>query len=160
VLLFENANLYNLEGELADDAGPVDLDTARIVRPGTDVSLVTYGGSLHKTLDAAKTLAERGIDAEVVDLRTLRPLDEKTLLQSVAKTRRAVVVDEGWKTGSFSGEVITRIIEGCFYELDAPPSRVCSVEVPMPYAKAQEQAALPQPEAIVATAERLVHGHV
>jgi len=160
VLLFENANLYNLEGELADDAGPVDLDTARVRRPGKDLSLVTYGGSLHKTLAAAKTLSERGIDAEVVDLRTLRPLDEATLLASVAKTRRALVVDEAWRSGSFAAEVIARIVEGAFYELDAPPSRVCSAEVPMPYAKAQEEAALPQAEAIVAAAEGLVHGHV
>jgi len=156
VLLFEHANLYNLEGELADDAGPVDLDTARVRRPGRDVTLLTYGGSLPKTLQAAKTLAERGVDAEVVDLRTLRPLDDATMLASVTKTHRAVVVDEGWRSGSLAAEVVTRLVEGAFWELDAPPARVCSEEVPIPYAKQQEEAALPQPEKIVAAAERLV----
>lgn len=159
VLMFEHANLYNLEGELADDAGPVDLDTARVRRAGKDLSLITYGGSLQKTLAAAKTLEARGIDAEVIDLRSLRPLDDATLLASVSKTRRALVVDEGWRSGSLAAEVIARIIEGAFYELDAPPGRVCSEEVPIPYAKAQEEAALPQPEKIVAAAERLVRGH-
>ena len=159
VLMFEHANLYNLEGELADDAGPVDLDTARVRRAGKDLSLITYGGSLQKTLAAAKTLESRGIDAEVIDLRSLRPLDDATLLASVSKTRRALVVDEGWRSGSLAAEVIARIIEGAFYELDAPPGRVCTEEVPIPYAKAQEEAALPQPEKIVAAAERLVRGH-
>ncbi len=159
VLLFENANLYNLEGELADDAGTVDLDTARVRRPGRDVSLITYGGCLPKALAAAATLAGRGLDAEVLDLRTLRPLDDAAIRASVAKTHRAVVVDEGWRSGSLAAEVVARIVEGAFYELDAPPVRVCSEEVPIPYAKAQEEAALPQPEKIVAAAERVVRGH-
>lgn len=156
VLIFENALLYNLEGELADDAGAVDLDHARVRRAGKDVTLITSGGSLGKTLEAATALAARGVDCEVVDLRSLRPLDETTFLASVRKTRRVVVVDEGWRTGSLAAEVITRIVEGAFYELDAPPARVCSEEVPIPYARAQEQAALPQVEKIVAAVERLV----
>lgn len=156
VLIFENALLYNLEGELADDAGPVELDRARVRRAGTAVTLLTYGGSLGKTLEAAGVLATRGVECEVVDLRSLRPLDDETILKSVRKTRRAVVVDEGWRTGSLAAEVITRIVEGAFFELDGPPARVCSEEVPIPYARAQEQAALPQVEKIVAAVERLV----
>ncbi|MCA2981292.1 MAG: alpha-ketoacid dehydrogenase subunit beta [Myxococcaceae bacterium] len=158
VLMFENALLYNLEGELADDAGPVDLDRARVRRAGTDVSLLCWGGNLYKTLDAAARLEREGVSAEVVDLRSLRPLDEATFLASVRKTRRAVVVDEAWRTGSLAGEVMARIIEGAFWDLDAPPARVCSVEVPIPYAQAQEQAALPQPEGIVAAALKVVRG--
>ncbi|MBS1150412.1 MAG: Transketolase central region [Myxococcaceae bacterium] len=159
VLIFENALLYNLEGELAPDAGPVDLDTARVRRPGKDVTLITYGGCLPRALEAAGQLATRGVEAEVIDLRTLRPLDEKTFLQSVRKTKRVVVIDEGWRSGSLAAEVITRIVEGAFYELDAPPARVCSEEVPIPYAREQEQAALPQPAKIVAAVEALVSPH-
>ena len=158
VLMFENALLYNLEGELADDAGPVDLDTARVRREGRDVSLICWGGNLYKTLEAAAALEKGGVSAEVVDLRSLRPLDEKTFLASVRKTGRAVVVDESWRTGALAAEVMARIVEGAFYELDAPPMRVCSEEVPIPYAQAQEQAALPQPEKIVAAARKAV-GH-
>lgn len=149
VVIFEHANLYNLEGELPADAGAVDIERAAIRRPGRDITLITYGGSLPKTLDAASTLAADGIDAEVLDLRSLRPLDDATILASVGRTRRAVVVDEGWRTGSLAGEIIARIIEGAFYELDAPPARVCSEEVPIPYPKHLEDAALPQPDKIV-----------
>ena len=159
VLMFENALLYNLEGELAADAGAVDIDTARVRRAGKDVTLVTYGGSLGKTLEAATVLAGQGVECEVVDLRSLRPLDDRTVISSVKKTKRVVVVDEGWRTGSLAAEVITRIVEGAFYELDAPPGRVCSEEIPIPYAKEQEQAALPQVEKIVAAVGRLVKAH-
>jgi pyruvate dehydrogenase E1 component beta subunit len=114
------------------------------------VSLITYGGSLPKTLQAATQLAEDGIDAEVVDLRVLRPLDMATVLASVRKCRRAVVVDETWRTGSLAAEIVARIAEEAFYDLDAPPARVCSEEVPIPYAKHLEDAALPQPAKIVA----------
>ena len=118
------------------------------------MTLVTYGGTLEKTLAAADALAEEGISAEVIDLRTLRPLDAETILASIARTHRLVVVDEGWRSGSLSAEVIARVVEGAFYELDAPPERVCSAEVPMPYAKHLEEAALPQVPAIVAAARR------
>jgi 2-oxoisovalerate dehydrogenase E1 component len=152
VLLFEHATLYNMEGDLDEGAGPVDIDCAAVRRPGRDVTLITYGGTLGKTLEAARLLAEEGIDAEVIDLRTLRPLDTGTILGSVSKTRRAVVVDEGWKSGSLSAEICARIVEGAFYELDAPVARVCTAEVPIPYAKHLEDAALPQPGAIAAAA--------
>jgi pyruvate/2-oxoglutarate/acetoin dehydrogenase E1 component len=156
VIIFENALLYNLEGDLAVDAGPVDIDTGAIRRDGSDLSLITYGGSLGKTLQAAAQLADEGLGAEVIDLRTLRPLDSNTILASVRKTHRAVIVDEGWKTGSLAAEVCTRIVEGAFYDLDAPVARVCSREVPVPYAKHLEDAALPSVPAIVAAAKTLV----
>jgi pyruvate dehydrogenase E1 component beta subunit/2-oxoisovalerate dehydrogenase E1 component len=152
VLIFEHVMLYNMEGELAADAGAVDIDKAAIRRPGRDVTLIAYGGTLFKTLAAADALAKDGIEAEVIDLRSLRPLDSATIVGSVSRTRRAVVVDEGWKTGSLSAEVTAQIMEHAFWSLDAPVARVCSAEVPIPYPRHLEQAALPQPEAIAAAA--------
>jgi pyruvate dehydrogenase E1 component beta subunit/2-oxoisovalerate dehydrogenase E1 component len=152
VLIFEHVMLYNMEGELAADAGAVDIDKAAIRRPGRDVTLIAYGGTLFKTLAAAEALAKDGIEAEVIDLRSLRPLDSATIVGSVSRTRRAVVVDEGWKTGSLSAEVTAQIMEHAFWSLDAPVARVCSAEVPIPYPRHLEQAALPQPEAIAAAA--------
>ena len=159
VLIFENGLLYNMEGELAADAGPVDISEAAIRRPGKQISLITYGGTLFKTLAAAEELARASIDAEVVDLRTLRPLDTATIVDSVSRTHRALIVDEGWKSGGISAEIMARIMENCFYELDARVARVCSIEVPMPYPKHLEDAAIPQVPAIVAAARRLVTGH-
>ncbi len=160
VLIFEHASLYNMAGELPASAGPVDIDRARVRRSGADVSIITYGACLFKALEAAETLARDGIEADVVDLRTLRPLDDETFLASVAKTHRAVIVDEGWRSVGISAEVSARIMERAFYELDAPVERICSAEVPMPYARHLEQAALPQAETIVATVQRMVHAHV
>jgi len=154
VLLFEHGSLYTMKGQLAEDAGAVDIDHAAVRRPGTDVSLITYGGMLPRTLEAAEALETEGVSAEVVDLRTLRPLDDATLVGSVRRTHRAVVVDEGWRTGSISAEIVARIQEQAFYDLDAPVERVCSVEVPMPYARHLEHAALPQVEDVVAAARR------
>jgi pyruvate dehydrogenase E1 component beta subunit len=154
VVIFEHAELYNMQGELPEPWS-TDITKAVVRRQGKQVALVTYGGSLPKTLQAADMLAKEGIDAEVVDLRVLRPLDDATIMASVAKCRRAVIVDEGWKTGSLAGELMARIVEQAFYELDAPLARVCSEEVPMPYAKHMEEAALPQPEKIVAAAKGL-----
>lgn len=158
VVILEHIMLYNMEGELPIDAGRVDIDHAAVRRPGRDVSLITYGGSVPKTQAAAAELAALEIEAEVVDLRTLRPLDEKTVLESVRKTRRAVIVDEGWRSGSLAGEIAARIAEQAFYDLDAPVARVCSAEVPIPYPKHLEDAALPQPAQIVAAARGLF-GH-
>jgi len=158
VLVFEHVLLYNVEGELDPSITHVSLDGAAVRRPGTDVTLVTYGGSLGKTLAAAAELAAGGISAEVVDLRSLRPLDTLTVLASVRKTHRAVVVDEGWRSGSLAAEIVARIAEDAFYDLDAPLQRVCSVEVPIPYAKHLEEAALPQVPAIVAAAKRTLGG--
>ena len=156
VLIFEHANLYNVEGEFAADAGPVPIDRAAVRRRGTDLSLITYGGTLGKTLLAAERLAAEGIEADVLDLRTLRPLDSAAILDSVARTRRAVIVDEGWRSGSLAAEVSARIMEGVFYELDAPVARICSAEVPIPYPRHLEEAALPQVEGVVAAARAVV----
>ena len=156
VLIFEHGSLYNVAGELADDAGPVDIDVAAVRREGADVSIITYGGTLPTALEAAEALSADGIDAEVLDLRTLRPLDDAAILATVAKTHRAVVVDEGWRSGGISAEISARITESAFYDLDAPVARVCSVEVPVPYARHLEQAALPSVEGVTAAAREVV----
>jgi pyruvate dehydrogenase E1 component beta subunit len=156
VLIFEHGSLYNVEGDIAADAGAVEIEHAAVRRPGADLSLITYGGTLGKAMQAAEELASAGIDAEVVDLRVLRPLDNDTIIESVTRTHRAVIVDEGWRSGSLAAEVSARIMEGAFYELDAPVQRVCSAEVPMPYPRHLEEAALPQVPVIVATARNLV----
>ena len=153
VLIFENVMLYNMTGKLAANAGPVDIGKAAVRRVGQDITLITYGGSLWKTLDAAATLAADNIEAEVIDLRSLRPLDDQTVMASVVKTRRAVIVDEGWRSGSLAAEVCTRIVEQAFWELDAPIGRVCSEEVPVPYARHLEEATIPQVPKIVAAAK-------
>lgn len=159
VLIFEHALLYNLEGELDAGAGAVPIDRAAIRREGRDVTLVAYGGTLGITMTAAGQLAEAGVSAEVIDLRVLRPLDTGAILDSVRKTHRAVVIDEGWRSGSLSAEVSARIMEGAFYDLDAPVARVCSAEVPMPYPRHLEQYALPRAEVIVETVQRMVNPH-
>ena len=154
VLIFEHATLYPLEGE-SEDGSVMELGRAALRRNGKDVSLITYGGALGKTERAAALLAEQGIDAEIVDLRCLRPLDSETILASVARTHRAVIVEEAWKTGGFAAEVSARIMEGAFDALDAPVLRVCGAEVPMPYSQPLERAALPQPESIAKAVREL-----
>lgn len=156
VLIFEHGSLYNVAGEIDDDAGAVDIAKAAVLRHWDALTLITYGGTLPMVLDAAEQLAGEGIEAEVIDLRSLRPLDEHTILDSVARTHRAEVVDEGWRSGSISAEITARIAEKAFYDLDAPVERVCSAEVPVPYAKHLEQAALPSVERIMAGARRAV----
>jgi pyruvate dehydrogenase E1 component beta subunit len=156
VVMFEHAQLYNLEGDLADPPPAVDIEHAAVRRAGTALTLVTYGGSLPRVLAAAETLAQDGIEAEVIDLRVLRPLDTATVLASVRKTHRVLVVDEGWRTCSLAAEILARVGEEAFYDLDAPLARVCSEEVPMPYAKHLEDAALPMPPKIVAAAKALL----
>lgn len=159
VLFFEHAQLYNMEAELPDDdggpQGSVDICSAAVRRVGADLSLITYGGSLPKALQAARELDAEGIAAEVIDLRVLRPLDDATVMASVRKCRRALVVDEGWRSVGIAAEIMARIVEQAFFELDAPPARVCSQEVPVPYARHLEEAALPQPADIVAAARAL-----
>lgn len=159
VLIFEHALLYPMEFEFDEAAPPGDLEHAAVRRVGRDVTIVTYGGSLWKCLQAAEQLAKDNIDAEVIDLRSLRPLDLPTVLASVAKTHRALIVDEGWRTCSLAAEISAQIMERGFYDLDAPVARVCSVEVPMPYPKHLEDAALPQPDKIVAAVQELVAHH-
>lgn len=157
VLIFENSLLYNKTGQLPVKAEPVDITKAKVRREGNDVTIITYSMSLYKALEAAEILAEAGIEAEVIDLRVLRPLDDETYLKSIAKTHRVVIVDEGWRSGSISAEISARIMEQAFYELDAPVERICSVEVPMPYAHHLEEAALPQVGTIVETVKRMVN---
>ncbi len=155
VLIFEHTGLYDIEGEVDPEAGPVDLDTARVRREGGDLSLITYGGALPRVLRAADQLADAGFDAEVVDLRTLRPLDDEAIIATTTKTRRVVIVEDAWRAGSISAEICARVIEHAFYELDAPIQRVCGAEVPTPYAKHLEQAAFPQVDDIVQAARTL-----
>lgn len=149
VFIFEHALLYPMEGELDQNITGVDIKKASTKRDGHDVTLIATSGSLFKVLDAAASLSSKNIEAEVIDLRVLRPLDIGTILASVSRTHRAVIVDEGWRTGSFAAEISAQIMEQAFDELDSPVRRVCSAEVPMPYAKHMEDAALPQPEKIV-----------
>ena len=156
VLIFENPMLYNMKGQLAVNAGPVDIDKAQVRRTGQDLSIITYGASLFKALDAAELLAKAGIDCEVIDLRSLRPLDDATIMASVVKTHRVLVVDEAWRSGSIAAEISARIMEQAFYELDVPVERLCSAEAPLPYAKHLEEAALPQVETIVAAVKKLL----
>jgi len=157
VLIFEHGGLYNAEGELPEGAGAVDIERAAIRRAGSDVSLIAYGGTLPTALAAAEELAGAGVEAEVLDLRVLRPLDEHAIVESVSRTHRAVIVDEGWRSGSLAAEVSARIMERAFYELDVPVERVCSAEVPMPYPHHLEQAALPQAQTIVTVVQRMLN---
>ena len=155
VFIFEHATLYPLEADVDEEARPVDISHAVVRRQGGDVTLVTHGGSLGKCLAAADELGGDGIEAEVVDLRTLRPLDMDTVLASLAKTHRMVIVDEGWRTGSLAGEISAQVMELGFDLLDWPVQRVCSAEVPIPYAKHLEDAALPSAERVVAVVREM-----
>ncbi len=159
VLIFENVMLYNRKA--SDDAGvaaaPDSVWQAAVRRSGKDVTLIAYGGALWRALAAADELAGQGIEAEVIDLRSLRPLDDETIATSVARTRRAVVVDDGWRSGSLAAEISARISECCFWSLDAPVERVCGAEVPIPYPHHLEQASIPQPAEIAAAAKRTLH---
>ncbi len=160
VLIFENSTLYNSEGPLPDNGQAVDIQKAKVRREGSDVSILTYGIGLQKSLKAAEELSKQGIEAEVIDLRVLRPLDDETIFSSVKKTSRAAIVDEGWKSGGISAEISARITEELFYHLDDPVERICGMEVPAPYAKHLEQASLPQPKQIVETIKNMggLHG--
>ena len=160
VLIFENSSLYNSEGPLSGNGQVVDIEKAKIHREGADVTILTYGIGLQKSLKAAEELANQGIEAEVIDLRVLRPLDNETIFKSVTKTGRAAIIDEGWKSVGISAEISARITEELFYDLDDPVERICGMEVPAPYARYLEQASLPQPEQIVETIKKMggLHG--
>jgi pyruvate dehydrogenase E1 component beta subunit len=156
VLLFEHVGLYANEGEIEPE--PVDLEHAALRRAGRDVTIVSYGGTLPKALEAAEILAREGIEAEVLDLRVLRPLDRDAIVKSVQRTHRAIVVDETWLTLGMAAEVSATIMDRAFYDLDAPVLRIGSAEVPIPYPRHLELAALPQAADIVAAARRMIHG--
>lgn len=157
VLIFEHSGLQKESARLPNTPAPVDLDHAAIRRPGRDVTLITYGGMLPVARAAADRLAEDGVGAELIDLRTLRPLDDATIVDSVRRTHRAVIVDEGWRSGSLAAEISTRIQAQAFFDLDAPVERVCSREVPIPYPRHLEQAALPDVDGIIEAANRTLH---
>jgi 2-oxoisovalerate dehydrogenase E1 component len=158
VLIFEHVGLYNREGVIDSDAAAVDVTRAALRREGDDVVIITYGGSLPRCLEAAEELSRSGISVGVLDLRVLRPLDDAAIVAAVRHTHRVVIVDEGWRSGGLSAEIVARINELCFDELDAPPARVCTAEVPIPYPRQLEEAALPSVARIVATT-RAVVGH-
>ena len=159
VVIFEHVMLYNMKGDAPDKHTSVDLCSAAVRREGKDLTLITYGGSLYKTLEAAEKLAAEGMSCEVIDLRSLRPLDDATIMSSVRKTNRVIIVDEGWRTGSLAGEISARIVEQAFYDLDAPIGRVCSAEVPIPYPHHLEAAATPQTDAIIAAAKSVMNSN-
>ena len=154
VLIFEHAGLFTLPGELPDGPTPVDLDTAMLMRAGGDVTVVTHGAGVHTCLEAAESLADTA-DLEVIDLRTLRPLDEVTVLESVGRTGRLVVVEEAWRSGGIGAELAARVAEHAFWDLDAPVERVATAEVPIPYAKHLETAALPSVENVIKAVRRV-----
>jgi pyruvate dehydrogenase E1 component beta subunit len=154
VIMFEHSGLYSTKGTV--DADVVDLGSAAVRRPGTDLTMVTWGGCLSKVLAAAELLSEQGIEVEVIDLRSLRPIDTPAILESVTRTKRAMVIDEGWRSVGLSAEISARIHEGCFEVLQAPVGRVCTAEMPIPYARHLEQAALPQIEDIVVGAQEVL----
>jgi len=156
VILFEYTSMLNLEKEIPDNAGPVDISNAKRLREGKDLTLITYGTGVYKCLEAAVQLKKEGMDVEVIDLRVLRPLDEKTFLKSVAKTHRALIVEDAWQSVSISSEISARIMEKAFYDLDAPVQRLCGVEVPIPYPLHLEEASVPQVGDIVSTVKKIL----
>jgi pyruvate dehydrogenase E1 component beta subunit len=145
VFFIEHATLYQMRGEVPDDDDfLVPIGVSDIKRPGKDVTIVSYSKMLQVSLEAASKLAEEGIDAEVIDLRTLRPLDTRPIVESVRKTNRLVVVEEGWRGYGIGAEIASQVSEKAFDQLDAPIRRVAQAEVPLPYNRRLEQMALPQ----------------
>jgi pyruvate dehydrogenase E1 component beta subunit len=157
VIFMENEVLYNLKGEVPDEEYHIPLGLSEVKRPGTDVTIVAWSRSCVTSLQAAELLAKEGIEAEVVDPRTLRPLDDEPIFESVRKTNRCVVVEEGWRVAGFGAEISDRVQRECFDALDAPVDRVTAPDVPMPYAKTLEKAYVPQPDRIVETVKRVMY---
>ena len=156
VIIFEYTFLLNKESEIPANASAVDITKAKVLRQGKDISIITYGAAVYKALDAAAALASMGIDAEVIDLRVLRPLDETTIFNSVKKTHRVLLVEEAWGSVNVSSEVCARIMENVFYEMDAPVQRLGGVEVPIPYPKHLEEASIPQPTDIINKVKKML----
>jgi pyruvate dehydrogenase E1 component beta subunit len=159
VLIFENMSLFGMTGYISTGVSEVNLSGATVVRQGSDLSLITYGGSLPKALKASEILSKEGVHPEVIDLRCLRPLDDQTVMASVRKCGRALVIDEDWPTVSLGSEIMARIMEQAFYDLDAPVRRINSVDIPMPYAKHLEEAALPSVDTILKAAHEVLGHH-
>lgn len=157
VLVMESETLYSLKGEVPDDLDVIPMGEARVVRPGTDCTVVAYSRMTHVAVEAAVMLDKEGISVEIVDLRSLRPLDEDALVRSVRKTHRCVVVHEGWPYGGVGAEVADRVQRLAFDYLDAPILRVTTLDVPMPYNANLEQQCMPQPDRVVGAVKRAVH---
>lgn len=156
VLVMESETLYSLKGDVPDEDVVTPLGVARIAQEGDDVTIVTYSRMTHVSMEAAKALAKDGISCEIVDLRSLRPLDEDAIVRSVKKTHRCVVVHEGWPYGGVGAEVCDRVQRLAFDYLDAPILRVATLDVGMPYNAKLEQMCMPQPERIIASVKRVV----
>ncbi len=156
VLFMESETLYSMKGDVPDNLEPMEMGHANVVREGKDCTLVTYSRMTHVCLQAAMALAKEGIEVEIVDLRSLRPLDEATVIRSVKKTHRCVVVHEGWPYGGVGAEVSDRVQRLAFDWLDAPILRVTQLDVPMPYNAKLEQEVMPQPERVVSAVKRVV----
>lgn len=149
VLFIEHATLYQVRGEVPEGELIVPIGKSKVQRPGKDVTIVTYSKMLEISMKAADQLASEGIEAEIVDLRTLRPLDMEPVLESLKKTNRAVIVEEGWKSFGVGAEVMSRMYEEAFDDIDAPIKRVAQLEVPLPYNRTLEQLALPKVEDVI-----------
>jgi pyruvate dehydrogenase E1 component beta subunit len=158
VVFIESEVMYALKGEVPPGEHVVPLGVADVKRPGRDVTIVTWSKMVHTSLRAAEELAESGVEAEVLDLRTIRPLDAAAVLASVRRTHRCVVVQEGWPFAGVAAEVITLVAREAFDELDAPPERVTNVDVPMPYARNLEEIVLPSPARVVEAVRHVVGG--
>ena len=157
VIFMENEVLYNLKGEVPDEEFTIPLGLGEVKRVGKDVTIVAWSRSTQFALQAAELLAKDGVEAEVVDPRTLRPLDEDVIFESVRKTNRCVVVEEGWRYAGFGAEIADRVQRECFDDLDAPVLRVTAADVPMPYSRMLEKAYLPQPEKVVEAVHEVLY---
>jgi pyruvate dehydrogenase E1 component beta subunit len=156
VIFLEHESLYGVKGEVPEDEYLVPLGKANVIRPGKDVTLISYSKCVYDSIAAADALENQGIDAEVIDLRSVNPLDMDTVLQSVRKTGKAVVIYEGWRTGGAGAEIVAQIQESAFDHLDAPVERVATLDTPIPYNARLERAALPSPAQIIEVAERML----
>jgi pyruvate dehydrogenase E1 component beta subunit len=156
VLFIEHATLYQVRGEVPDGDFVLPIGKSTVQRPGKDVTIVTYSKMLETSMKAADQLAKEGIEVEIVDLRTLRPLDMEPVIESFKKTNRAVVVEEGWKSYGVGSEVVSRIYEQAFDYVDAPIKRVAQQEVPLPYNRTLEQMALPQVEDVIVAVKEVL----
>jgi pyruvate dehydrogenase E1 component beta subunit len=157
VVFMENEVLYNLKGEVPEEEFTIPLGQADVKRVGKDATIVAWSRSVQFALQAATLLAKEGVEAEVVDPRTLRPLDEDVIFDSVRKTNRCVVVEEGWRYAGFGAEIADRVQRACFDDLDAPVVRVTAADVPMPYSRMLEKAYLPQPDKVVDAVKQVLY---
>ncbi len=156
IIIMEHALLFNQSGEYRENISDFNLYKANIVKEGSDLTLITYGGMLPRCLKACEEMQKKGKSVELIDLRSLRPLDSETIFASLKKTHRVLIVDEGWKSGSLSAEISARIMESSFYDLDAPVMRLCRKEIPIPYARNLENFIIPQCEDIVLKLEEML----